>query len=410
MFEKLKEFFKTEPVGLEGTVDPNAPVLQTEPIPELPSDPTYKVPYTTILDVQPHTNADRLELVTVYGFQVIATKGRYKVGDKAIYIPIDSILPNALEAKLFPPDAKIKLNKGRVRQIRIRKLASQGMLVAPSEVADIINTEYITDEMDLKGILNVVKFEPPPPKTQGPQGPKNRNKKDTNPLFHQYNGLNNIKWMPNLFKEGEQVVIQEKIHGMNGRASILPFHANTLWKKILQVFRLAPAVENIYGSNRVQITGKAGYKGFYDEDLHGKCFQAMDIFSKIKEGETVYGEVCGPGIQKNYDYGLKELKFLLFDVKVLQPDGSQIWLKPEEVEAYAQERGFEMVPVLYKGPWNKEFAYELTKGASKYCPQQKVREGIVIKGREEYSILGNKKAVKWINEAYLDDQDNTDFQ
>src|ERR1019366_276226 len=49
---------------------------------------TYKVPLTTILELNPHNNAERLELATVYGFQVIVRKGQYKVGDKVIYIPI----------------------------------------------------------------------------------------------------------------------------------------------------------------------------------------------------------------------------------------------------------------------------------------------------------------------------------
>jgi RNA ligase (TIGR02306 family) len=62
----------------------------------------YKVPLTTILAINPHNNAERLEVATVYGFQVIVSKGTYRVGDLALYIPIDSILPERLEANLFP--------------------------------------------------------------------------------------------------------------------------------------------------------------------------------------------------------------------------------------------------------------------------------------------------------------------
>src|ERR1035437_9805367 len=93
-----------------------AAALATPPT-EAEEGTTYKVPYTTILDIQPHTNAERLELATVYGFQVIVSKGRYKVGDMAIYIPIDSILPVELEEKIFPKDSKVKLHHHRVRQI-----------------------------------------------------------------------------------------------------------------------------------------------------------------------------------------------------------------------------------------------------------------------------------------------------
>jgi hypothetical protein len=101
---------------------------------------------------------------------------------------------------------------------------------------------------------------------------------------------------------------------------------------------------------------------------------------------------------------------VLFDVKILMPDGTQKWLTPDEVEIFAFNRGFEYVPLLYRGPYNKDFAYELTKGNSKYCATQKVREGIVIKAMHDYDHLGNKKALKWISEVYLDDHTNTDNQ
>ena len=133
------------------------------------------------------------------------------------------------------------------------------------------------------------------------------------------------------------------------------------------------------------------------------------MFNKIKPYEVIYGELIGPGIQKNYTYGHKEHHFVLFDVKKVQEDGSLIWLNPEEVEAYAKERGFDFVPVLYKGPFNKEFTKTLTEGPSVLAPSQKIREGVVIKSRYEYDNEQSKKALKWLGEAYLDQKDTTDF-
>jgi RNA ligase (TIGR02306 family) len=371
---------------------------------------TYKVPYTSILAIDPHNNAERLEIATVYGFQVIVSKGRYKVGDKAIYIPIDSILPEDLEKRLFPEDSKIKLNNHRVRQIKIRGLASQGMLINPEEISAIVNPEYLKDEQDLKAILNVRKYEPPAPRVRGPAGkPGGRQRKGEHPLFHKYNGLDNIKWFPNKFNEQTSVVIQEKLHGTNARASLLPYQNNTLWKRLKKFIGIAPDTEECYGSNMVEISAKSNYSGFYGEDVYGKVFQSIDVFSKIKLGESVFGEIVGPGIQKGYSYGLKAHKFILFDVKVLQSNGLQIWLSPDEVEVFAKERGFDHVPVLYKGPFNKELAYSLTKGKSEFHDKsEKVREGIVIKAAQNYSVEGNKNALKWVSEDYLADASNTD--
>ena len=191
---------------------------------------------------------------------------------------------------------------------------------------------------------------------------------------------------------------------------MLPYRANTLWRKIKSFLGLAPKVEQCYGSNNVDISSKSkSYVGYYGADVYGSTFGKLEVFNKLKLGETVFGEIVGPGIQKGYEYGLTEHKFLLFDVKVLGADGKQSWLSPDQVIAFAKERGFEMVPELYRGPYDKDTAYALTKGPSVFDPKQKVREGIVIKALENYSVEGNKKALKWVSEAYLNDESNTDF-
>lgn len=376
------------------------------------SGSTYKVPLTSILRIEPHPNADLLEIATVYGFQVIIKKGSYKVGDEVIYVPIDSILPQRLEDFLFPQDSKVKLTKHRVRQIRLRKIASQGMLISPQDIQQVYDFTPRTMEDDYAADLNITKYEPPAPKFQSEMGKGGRKVKPLeNPLFHKYNGLDNIKWFPTLFKEGEEVVFQEKIHGTNARAAKLPYAANTLWKKIKKFLRLTPAYEFCYGSNNVQLQEREGYTGFYGEDIYGKTFQSIDVEKKLKDGETVFGEIYGSGIQKNYDYGCAEgeHKFILFDVKVLNEDGTQKWLGPDEVIAFAKERGFDVVPELYRGPFSMELAKQYTLGDSVLAPSQKIREGIVVKAVEGYSDeRGNNKALKVISEAYLD-KEQTDF-
>lgn len=371
----------------------------------------FKVPFTKILNITEHPNAHSLEVATIYGFQVIVPKNKYKIQDNIIFIPVDSILTTSLEKKLFPEGSKITLHNSRIRQIRIRGLASQGMVVNPDDISDIVNPSYLKDEQDLKEILGVSKYEPPQPGFAQTQGKgKQRNKQEDNINFHKYNGLDNVKWFPDLFQEGEAVVVQEKIHGTNARAGLLPYNANKWWKKLLVRFGLAPTHEKCYGSNMVEISSRSSYKGFYGEDIYGNTFKSIDIFNKIKPNETVFGEIAGPGVQKNYSYGLKEPKFILFDVKIFSPiTGKQHWLSPNEVENYAKERGLDMVPILYRGPYNKELTYLLTKNPSSYCPQQKIMEGVVIKAQQNYTIEGNKKALKWISEGYLDDKNNTDF-
>lgn len=370
--------------------------------------PGFKVPLTTIKEIKPHGNADKMEVAVVYGFEVIVSKDKYKVGDKVIYIPIDSILRNKLELYLFPPDAKVKPNKGRIRQIKLRGRVSQGMLIDPADIQAVFGFTPSKLEKDYATELEVAKYEPPV--KQHVQGPRQKigRKKLAHPDFHSYNGLTNIKWMPDMF-ENEEVVIQEKLHGTNARAGMLPFRVNTLFKKIKAFFGYAPKFERVYGSNNVDISNASTYTGYYGEDIYGKVFDKVKVFEKLKLGETVFGEIIGPSIQKGYDYGLKEHNFVLFDVKQLNPDGSQKWLSPEEVQIFAKERGFDFVPVLYTGVFDKDKAKALSMGPSVYYPGEDTREGCVIKSRYKYTdVVGNKRALKLVSEEYLADNNNTD--
>lgn len=363
-------------------------------------DKIHKVPLTKVLAVTDHPNADRLSLVTVYGFQVIMGKGLLKVGDSVIYIPIDSILPAEVEAKIFGQDSKIRLEKSRVRQIKIRGLASQGLLATPQQLD--LNSKALKQEQDLSELLGITKYEPPVKTVQLKSGDTKIKKRSEHPDFKTYNGLTNIKWIPTIF-EGKEIVVQEKLHGTNARCGLLPYRADTLLKKIKKFLGLTPDFEFVYGSNQVDITSSTSYKGFYNDDIYGKVFQKINARLKLEPNEIIFGEIIGPGIQKGYDYGLNEHTFVLFDV---MKDGK--YLDPDAVADYAAERGFKMVPVLFKGLYSPAVAL-LTSGPSVFCPLEPVREGIVLKLRYGYDNMGSKTAAKWINEDYLANKNNTDF-
>src|SRR6266700_1726959 len=131
------------------------------------TDINFKVPYTTILKIDPHPNADRLEIATCYDFHIVVQKEKYSAGDRIIFIPPDSILPSWLEEKLFDKNSKIKLNKSRVQQIRIRGFASQGMIIDPQDLVDHLGLDWFRKlgsyepEEDLAELLGIIKYEPP---------------------------------------------------------------------------------------------------------------------------------------------------------------------------------------------------------------------------------------------------------
>ena len=97
-----------------------------------------------------------------------------------------------LEKQIFPEGSKITLSKSRVKQIRIRGIASQGMIIDPLDT----NLKDLEEDQDVGVILGITKYEPPAPSwaASAYKGPQLRNKPKENPYFHTYNGLQNYKY------------------------------------------------------------------------------------------------------------------------------------------------------------------------------------------------------------------------
>jgi RNA ligase (TIGR02306 family) len=369
----------------------------------------FRVPVTKVLEVIKHPNADKLSIYRVFGFHVVGGLNQYTIGDTVVYIPVDSILPKNIEEALFGVDSKIKLNKSRVRQIRIRQFPSQGMIFSPTKFPNLL--KRIEEDQNVAEILGITKYEPPATYYNSSEynGPKLRNKPKENPYFHKYGGIDNFKWYPDLFQEGQEVVFEEKIHGSNFRASILPYVPTSFWDKVKRFFKLLPKYEFCYGSNNVQLQKRPGNKGYYGEDIYGNIAKKYDIQNKLKPNETVYGEIYGPGIQKNYSYGVTEHNLVIFDVKILAEDKkSTQWLKFDELEKWCKERDLPLVPVLYRGTYTKDLAKQYSMGPTSMLNGTETREGIVIRDPNETSCYMGKKWLKLISELYLDDDTNTD--
>ena len=77
-----------------------------------------------IVDIQPIPNADKIEVATVLGWKVVIAKAdNFKIGDKVVYIEIDSRVPERPEFEF------LRDRKFRVRTIKLRGQYSQGLIV-----------------------------------------------------------------------------------------------------------------------------------------------------------------------------------------------------------------------------------------------------------------------------------------
>ena len=354
-------------------------------------------------DVRKHPNADRLDLVMIGGWQCVAQTAAFGPGDKAIYIPIDSILPHEVESMIFGPDSKVKLSKSRVKTIKLRGAISQGLLVKPEQVG---LSNGVKVGLDVMKDLGITKWEPPTKGQAGLAGGNASNKRNPHPDFAKYTKIENVKNYVKLFEEHDEVIVTEKIHGTNFRAGYVLYNADTWWKKIKKFFRAAPKYEFVYGSHNVQLQDKFLYKGFYDKNVYAEAVVRYDLKNVLEEGEVLYGEIYGDGVQKNYKYGCKpgERKFVAFD---LMKKGE--YMSSAHFFNWCCDRDIPRVKALYKGPFDYDKIKALLTGNSVMHPEQKVIEGGVCKpaSGNEKSYQG-RKALKFINDEYLL-KDNSDF-
>lgn len=369
---------------------------------------SHIVEVCTINKVEKHPNADRLDIVTVKGWQCVTGNGEYKEGDKCIYIPIDSLLSEPAQEKLFPPDSKIKPSRGRIKTIKIRGAISQGMVIKP----ELFNADHCAVGSNVAELVGVSKYEPPEAKQSAYTRGNQVSHKQVNPNFHKYTDIENYKNFPMIFKDTDNVSVTEKVHGTNFRCGWVKTVPNTLWKKVKKFFGRLPKYEFVYGSRNVQLQDKLNAKTYYAENVYAKIVEKHNLKTILENAVelygnevVLYGEIYGDGIQKNYNYGCitGEQKLVVFDVMV-----GGCYLGWDDFQKFLDHYHLPRVPQLYTGPFILSHINSLVRGPSVLAPSQPIREGVVVKPLIETTTYMGRKVLKMINDDYLLKADTTE--
>lgn len=171
----------------------------------------------------PHPNADTLDITKVYDYTVIVKRGTFSEGQLAVYVPIDSVVPdNEHWHWLVPPhaDGTERFPVGQVperyRVIEAKKLRgtfSQGCLM-PLPSPQLFTFK---EGEDVARMFDITKYEPPVPMTTGGECEA----APTGWTFPSYTDIEGMRRYPNIIQDDEEVVVTEKIHGcLQSHASI----------------------------------------------------------------------------------------------------------------------------------------------------------------------------------------------
>ncbi len=353
---------------------------------------TLFVKIVKIQDIVSHGNADSLEVAKIAGWECVVKKGDFTKGDLAVYIPIDSRIPYALEEKLFV-NAKVKLDHGRIKTIKLRGRVSQGLIVKLGSLPEI---EEPQEGADVAEILGVTKYEPPEPGNSG-FGPKSGKQRKATPGFVKYTDIENIKWYNDAFVDGDLVVMTEKLHGTSARYTLGPRTPKTILEKVKKFFGKDLGLEVICGTRETEHGADDKFSTW------AKVARQYCLDTKLESGEIVFGEIVGNGIQKNYDYGYApgHHGFFVYDVSVKNEDGTKRFLNHDELTVWCLTRGLNIVPVFYVGPFSEEMLKTYTQGPSWLDPKNPIREGTVVRPiNEAKGPSSNRKVLKSISPEY----------
>ncbi len=334
-----------------------------------------------VLSVEPHPNADRLDVIKVLGYQVITGKGNVKVGDHVFYFPQDIMIPlkhsEPLGVTQYLKHSRMAgdtiKQPCRVSSCRLRGLPSYGF-VAGANCSPVPMEAYCLGQ-DVTDWFDGEKYEPPVRLGGGDMEPDM-------PNFHRYSNIENIQRCEGLISIGTQVVITEKIHGTNCRMGRVRD-----WKEENAPFTFQA------GSNKVRRKkGEGLYWSFFSDNIKKMLVSLGEVDA------VLFGEIYGPGVQ-DMQYGETEKKFRAFDLSI---DGS--YMDYDDFLTICENHGIDTVPELYVGSYSQEVVEEYTDGLSTFpvTGKFKGREGIVVKPiPEDLDYLGNRVIVKSVSVDYL---------
>jgi RNA ligase (TIGR02306 family) len=347
-----------------------------------------------IAEVQPHPNADRLEIVKILGTQCVVPKGEYLRDQKVFYFPPDMMIPEE-EAEALGVKGYLKhvwwngkKVQSRIAACRLRGEVSYGF-PAPCKGYGLTVGRDVTENYAAE------QYVAPPLKITLP-GMKNvANGGLEEGLLHRYTNIQHFWKYSKVFRDDEQVVVTEKIHGTNSRVGVLFEDGEWVYAA---------------GSHKRRWKDIPGAERYWNPIRDaGMLMMLADLCEECLGDVIVFGEVFGSSIQ-DMDYGVEgDAGYRVYDISV---NGS--YLNWPDVKAACQTHGVLTVPLLYQGPWRiiKDVIDEYVSGPTtlgEHTRKFKGREGIVIKTAIERNVTSNsgdrlntRAILKYVSADYLD--------
>lgn len=312
----------------------------------------------TVDSLHPIEGADRIELAMIGGWQVVAQKGLYTEGCKAVYFEVDSLLDVEKPAFTFLASSKNTMVDGkayaRIKTIKLRKQLSQGLLVPLSEVGIDPGVQVDADVTDL---LGVIKYESQSERNMNGnvQGvktgttimgfpkfiPKTDQTRVQNIVIQYAQACDKDEKFEKTFKlDGSSLSawVKDNISGVASRN--VGFRMQVENKGLKQIIK--DYIAKVKHTGKLFTTVPTQYKPV-DNSFTQMARDAKLIEAIVRDGRNlaIQGEMVGPAIQKNFE-GVKKNEFYCYDIYLID---EHRYMLPQERQDFCKEHNISHVPI-----------------------------------------------------------------
>lgn len=356
---------------------------------------THAVQVVKIDSISNHPNADKLDLIQIGGWQVVSAKGEFSLGDKAVYIEPDYMVPLAHPLFKFL-DKNNGKTQHRLKAIKLRGEVSYGLLVKlPSELSSRSVGDDVMSDLGIERYVQPVKSNSKIGHTNSlPDALKPR--LTVVPVFD----LENLQKHPDVFTSEDVVVVTEKLDGTNVR---YVFHngkmyigsrrlwLRTFWTPMEIIKRIW---KRLLGYKYHMQHSQSVYTNI------PKKFPQIEQWCRDNPDTILIGEIYGCVQSLTYGLSNGQVTFAAF---AAMKDGK--WLETMDLFDSLALYKIPCAPLLYCGKFDKDLIKTLAEQDSSCGPAGHMREGVVVTsvpervtkvGRNSFKLISNRF---WLSEA-----------
>jgi len=330
----------------------------------------------TISDIRQIEGADRIVVAQIDGWECVVKKDEFQVGDKIVYIEVDSVVPEKPEFEF------LRERKFRVRTIKLRGQISQGLVLPLSVLPDNVPQ---TVGSDVTEVLGITKYDP-----QAQQEATLVRNMPRQNKFARF--MMRFKWYRKFFAKSkrkggfpEWIVKTDEVRIQN---------LSTLFEIEKKKKTRFSVTEKLDGQSATYFLRKVSKRRYEfgvcsrnillntpDNSSYWTVARQYDIENVLRQliGDdntiVLQGEICGPGIQGN-KYQFDRYEFFAFNL--IYPNHK---CSTREIVNSLASFGIRAVPIVEEDlilPNTISELVEYSKGDSVVYKEQK-REGVVIR-------------------------------